>query len=211
MIIFQDVFIPNLVYGMGSSSEILMTAPKILLPLAHGFEEIEAVTVIDILRRAGADLTIAALQGKEVTGGHDITITCDAQLGDLLDRVWDWIILPGGTEGVNRMLANDDLMAILKKHHSQQKAIAAICAAPLILDREMLTNGQAITIHPAIAPQIQFTKIDNQPVIKKNLLITGRSAGAAMTFAFTLVKEIFGHEKAIQLNKGVMAELPANF
>lgn len=188
-----------------------MKPPKILVPLAPGFEEIEAVTIIDILRRAGAELTVAAQQNVKVTGGHGITILADTLLASQTDKQWDWIIIPGGTEGVMNLLNDENLTAILKKQQARQGNFAAICAAPLILDRAGIPGLRSITIHPSFAPKIQDSHIQNKPVISQERLITGRSAGAAMLFAFTLVKEIFGLEKVMQVNNGVMAELPANF
>jgi protein deglycase len=188
-----------------------MMPPKILVPLAPGFEEIEAVTIIDILRRAGAELTVAAQQNEKVTGSHGITILADTLLASQTDRLWDWIIIPGGTEGVNHLLNDENLTDILKKQQARQGNIAAICAAPLILDKAGIPGIRTITIHPAVAPKIKDSKIQNEPVIRQERLITGRSAGAAMLFALTLVKEIFGTEKLMQVNKGVMAELPAKF
>ncbi len=206
-----DVSIPSLASETASNSEKYVNSPNILIPLAPGFEEIEAVTIIDILRRAGAKITIAGQSALSITGSHGITILCDALLSEIHEQSWDWIIIPGGTEGVQHLLTDEKLKTLLQNQHLAEKGIAAICAAPLILHKEKLTKGQAITLHPAVAPQIQYDHIENQAVVKGELLITGRSAGAAMHFAFTLVKEIFGPEKAAEVNQGVIAELPADF
>jgi protein deglycase len=182
----------------------MMNEKKVLVPLADGFEEIEAVTVIDILRRAGATVVSAGLTERHVCGGHGIRIETDVILEDVLKKKWSLIVLPGGEKGVENLLADPRVTDLLQKHHQEGKIIGAICAAPRILDKAGITNGKKITIHPT---QIQYLKnsvIVNKPVIESGTLITGRSAGAAMAFSLTLVRKLFGEAAIDDVEKGVL-------
>lgn len=184
-----------------------MERPKILVPLAHGFEEIEAVTIIDILRRAGAWVTVAGQHEKQITGSHGITISADILLAEATNNLWDWIVIPGGTLGVENLIHDEDLTLILENHRLRQAPVAAICAAPSILEARKFTNGKQVTIHPTVAHSITTGILQDQAVVEEDSIITGRSAGAAMAFSFALVTRIFGENVARDINKGVIAEL----
>lgn len=184
-----------------------MERPRILVPLANGFEEIEAVTIIDILRRAGAWVSVAGQNDRTVTGSHGITVIADAILADAANDQWDWIILPGGTQGVENLMYDEYLSLILENHRRRNAPLGAICAAPSILDAKQFVNGETITVHPAVASVIKSAVIKNEAVVETDKLITGRSAGAAMNFAFALVRRIFGDDVANEVNKGVIADL----
>ncbi len=182
-----------------------MNEKRVLVPLADGFEEIEAVTVIDILRRAGATVVSAGLTDRHVRGGHGIRIEADVLLEDILEKEWTLLVLPGGGKGVENLLADPRISELVIRHHQRGKITAAMCAAPRVLDKAKITHGQSMTIHPTQVQHLKYSIIDNKPVVESGTLITGRSAGAAMAFSLTLVRKLFGDSAVAGVEKGVIS------
>ncbi len=182
-----------------------MTDVKILVPLADGFEEIEAVTIIDMLRRAGAVVVSAGVHGRHITGGHDIRMEADVLLEDVLDKVWNLIVLPGGGKGVENLLADPRIITLIQKQYREGKEIGAICAAPRVLEKAGITKGKHITIHPMQRNYLKDSVVEDKTVVESDQVITGRSAGAAMPFALSLIKRCFGQETAETVEKGVLS------
>lgn len=182
-----------------------MNTAKVLIPLAEGFEEIEAVTIIDVLRRAGAEAVSAGLTGRHVTGSHGIRIEADVLLEDVLNKAWTMIVFPGGGRGVDNLLADNRIVNMVHDHCSRGNDIAAVCAAPRILDQAGVTQGKPITIHPTQKHYIGRSSVLDQAVVDRGTVITGRSAGAAMAFSLTLVRRLFGDEKWQEVEKGLIS------
>ena len=182
-----------------------MNNVKVLIPLAEGFEEIEAVTIIDVLRRAGADAVSAGLAGRNVSGSHKIRLETDVLLDDVLDKAWTMIVFPGGRSGVENLLADERILKLVQNHCQKGHDIAAICAAPRILDKAGITQRKPITVHPAEKPFISRSQIRDQAVVDEGTIITGRSAGAAMEFSLTLVRRLFGDEKWKDVERGLLS------
>ncbi len=180
---------------------------KILVPLAPGFEEIEAVTIIDILRRAGAQVVAAGLEKKNVTGAHGIHLVVDSVLADELDEDWDMIVLPGGVPGTPNLAADERLKNLLVTQAKRERHTAAVCAAPSVLEKAGVTIGKQITIHPTWADKLDLSNYTAKRVQVDGNIITGCSAGAAMEFAFELVKQLYGTAKVEEINAGVIAML----
>ncbi|MDD3807040.1 MAG: DJ-1/PfpI family protein [Candidatus Marinimicrobia bacterium] len=178
---------------------------KILVPLANGFEEIEAITIIDMLRRAGAIVVSAGLENRHVTGSHEIRIEADTLLEGILDKEWNMIVLPGGGKGVENLLDDDRVIKIIQKHYEASKEIGAICAAPRVLEKAGITKGEKITLHPLHKKYIHEAIVIDKPVVESGRIITGRSAGAAMTFSLCLIKHLFGKEIVENVEKGVLS------
>jgi len=182
-----------------------MNSIKVLIPLAEGFEEIEAVTIIDILRRAGAEAVSAGLTRRFVTGSHGIRIETDVLLEDVLNKEWTMIVFPGGGKGVENLLADDRITDLIRNHCKKGRDIAAVCAAPRILDQAGVSCGKPITIHPTQKKFINCSSLQDQAVVDGGTVITGRSAGAAMVFTFTLVRRLFGDDKWKEVEHGVIS------
>ncbi|MCD6234696.1 MAG: DJ-1/PfpI family protein [Candidatus Marinimicrobia bacterium] len=178
---------------------------RVLVPLAEGFEEIEAVTIIDMLRRAGAVVVSAGLHERHVTGGHDIRLETDVLLDDVLNKSWDLIVLPGGGKGVENLLADTRILSMVQKHNRAGKETGAICAAPRVLEKAGITKGHTITIHPMQKEYLQDSTVEDKAVVTSDRMITGRSAGAAMAFALTLIKRLMGKDVAEKVEKGVIS------
>lgn len=164
-----------------------------LVVLHEGFEEIEAVTVIDVLRRAGIDVTVcSAAPASAVCGSHGLTIGVSLCLTDPeLARDFDAIALPGGMRGVEGLLACDALKARLRDHAARGGICAAVCAAPLVLAEIGLLNNRRFTCHPTVRDRIGLPAAE-APCVADGAIVTGRSAGCSLPWALALVGVLLG-------------------
>ena len=172
---------------------------RILVPLAEGFEEIEAVTIVDVLRRADLDVTVAGLSAGAVKGSHGISVTPDAHLGDLDTSVFTMIVLPGGPG--TRLLAQDErVLGIVRRLAAEGKRTAAICAAPLVLHAAGVLEGVPVTSHPSVRGKLPGAIVRDRPrVVRSGPIATSQGAGTAMEFALALVADLCGEAKAADL------------
>jgi 4-methyl-5(b-hydroxyethyl)-thiazole monophosphate biosynthesis len=176
---------------------------RVLCLLTDGFEEIETVTPIDLLRRAGVEVTLAALDSTEVTGRSGIRLLADALLGDVLPDHHDLLFLPGGP-GVVHLRADGRPAALAKMFQQAGKKIAAICAAPLILKDAGVLGDRPHTAHSSTHVELPFALHDQRVVIDDNL-ITSRGAGTSVDFGLALVAELRGRHCADEIAAAIMA------
>lgn len=163
----------------------------VLVILSPGFEEIEAITVIDILRRAGIGVVTASLgDSREVAGSHQIIVAADCLLSDVNASDMTALALPGGMRGVENMLASETLMSLVPEFSG--RVLAAVCAAPLVLDACGLLDGHRFTAHPCIHGRLRASGLDPVPAVTDGDIVTGRSAGCAMDWALALVERLLG-------------------
>ncbi|MFP4548204.1 MAG: DJ-1 family glyoxalase III [Fidelibacterota bacterium] len=179
---------------------------KILVPLAEGLEEIEAISIIDILRRGGAEVTTAGLDALEIRGSHNIVIKADEILANLEHDNFDGVVLPGGMPGTLNLKNDTRLKTMIQKMNDAGKLVAAICAAPMVLFEAGVLKYKKFTIHPGEKDKVKYIP-ENQQVVEDGNLVTGQASGAAVLFALTLVKKLFGKEKMDAVNKGVLYKL----
>jgi 4-methyl-5(b-hydroxyethyl)-thiazole monophosphate biosynthesis len=167
--------------------------PRVLVPLAHGCEEIEAVTIIDILRRAGIDVLTAGLEEGAAKGAHGVQLMPDATLGQALKQEFDMLVLPGGQPGTNHLKADARIIALLQKMAQAGKYTCAICAAPSVLGQAGLLHGKQATSYPGC---LDHAATGAQPngaaVVHDGKIITSRGPGTAMDFALALVEVLMG-------------------
>lgn len=167
----------------------------VLVFLAEGFEEIEAVASIDILRRAEIEVTIASLGGRLVRGAHGITIAADTEAASLsADTDFEAVLLPGGMPGTLNLEKSDIVRQFIKSAESRGKIIAAICAAPSILGRMGILDNAKATVFPGFEHNLPRFDADEYVVNHENKIITAKGAGAAADFALELVKVIKGEK-----------------
>jgi len=168
---------------------------KVLVMLAQGCEEIEAVTIIDILRRAGIGVTTAGLDDLPVLGSHSIMLSADTTLDLAQHQEFDMIVLPGGLPGTDNLRADRRLIALLQKMAQQGKYVAAICAAPSVLAAAGLLDGRKATCYPTCLDA--FPKVNRQAaaVVEDGNIITSRGPGTAMDFALALAERLAGKAK----------------
>lgn len=180
---------------------------NVLVPLAEGFEEIEAITIIDILRRAEANVVVASLEKRNVQGSHGLKVIADTVLAEVLEDSWDMIVLPGGVPGAPNLMQDQRIIKLLKDQAAANKTSAAICAAPAVLEAAGLTEAKQVTSHPAWADQMTTAIHTGARVESSDLIVTGQAAGSAMEFSFKLVETLYGPEKVAEINQGVLARL----
>lgn len=168
--------------------------PAVLVPLAEGFEELEAITVIDLLRRADIEVVSAALAANPVRGSHGITVIADTTLEAVGEREFDMIVLPGGMPGTKYLAEDQRLRERLQRMAAQGLITAAICAAPSVLARAGLLNGRRATsfpgfLDPATTPGLELAE---GAVVTDGQVITSRGPGTALDFALTLIDRLRG-------------------
>jgi 4-methyl-5(b-hydroxyethyl)-thiazole monophosphate biosynthesis len=180
---------------------------RVLLVLADGFEEIEAVTPIDVLRRAGIEVTVAGVGKKDVTGSHGITIQADVVLEKHVGDP-DAVILPGGMPGAENLRKSELLKKIIEKAKKSGAWIAAICASPaVVLSPLGILDGKRATCYPGFENQLNSKiSFSTDRVVTDGLVITSRGPGTALEFSLEIVNRLAGPEKAAQLASQVIAK-----
>ncbi len=180
---------------------------KVLIPLAIGFEEIEAVTIIDILRRAEVEVVVASLNSDTlVKGANNISIQTDTPIQQIDSNTLDMIILPGGWDGTNRLAKDKNVQSLLKEMDAKNKYIGAICAAPFALHKAGVLK-ENFTCYPSTEEQIRIDGYqgDKSMVVKDANVITSRGPATAICFALEIVKELQGIESYKALKSGLLA------
>ncbi len=179
----------------------------VLVPLAPGFEEIETITVVDILRRAGARVTLAGVQEGPLKGARGIHVLADELLENVLNDNFDLIVLPGGQPGTDNLKKDARIIQILKKMDNLNKLIAAICAAPLVLQHAGILGKRSVTCHPSVHDAMKGVSCKNERVVVDENIITSQAPGTAMEFSLKLIEVLFDGERRNVVNKGVLAKL----
>jgi len=181
---------------------------RALVPLAGGFEEIEALTAVDILRRAGIEVITAGLAPGLVTGRSGIAVRPDADLDDALrGPAFDLLYLPGGMPGSTTLRDDPRIISALRRVHGDGGLVAAICAAPIALARAGLLAGREATCHPGMSAELPAAARNAARVVVSDRVVTSRAAGTAMALAFELVRLLCGAPAAAEVNTGVLAAL----
>jgi len=176
--------------------------PTVLVPLADGFEEIEALAPVDLLRRAGVEVTVATLNdNRHATGRSGITSHGDAALGDVLGRDFDLIFLPGGA-GVKNLRGDSRVLALVKKQHAAGRWLAEICAAPTVLQDAGLLAGRRYTAHFSVANELPAI-LAQERVVTDDKITTSRGAGTAVEFGLHLVSLLISPQKAAEISKAI--------
>jgi len=169
---------------------------RVVVPLADGFEEIEAVAVIDILRRAGLEVVVAGVGGTSVTGSHAIVMGCDARIEDCDFGAAHAIVLPGGMPGTLRLRESAEVRRAVTVLFAAGKLVAAVCAAPTVLESCGILDGRRATSHPAHAGEMRRCRYEEAVVVEDGNVITSRGAGTSIEFAAAVVKYLIGGDAA---------------
>jgi 4-methyl-5(b-hydroxyethyl)-thiazole monophosphate biosynthesis len=185
--------------------------------LADGFEEIEAVTVIDVLRRAGVTVSVlgvavanAGAAARKATGSHGITLLVDAALGDVvaLDNRYDAVILPGGLPGATHLRDSDVVRDFVLAHAHRGAVVAAVCAAPIALARYGLLGGKTAACYPGFEDALDGATVDAAAVVVDGNIITSRGVGTALAFALALVTTLVDRATAESLAQKMLVSFP---
>lgn len=175
--------------------------------LANGFEELEALAPIDILRRAGVPVTVVGVETETVVSAHKVKFTADTTIDKiLLDDSIDMIVLPGGMPGTLNLENNDYVQASIDFCVKNDKFVAAICAAPSILGHKGLLKGRKAICFPGFEKDLEGAEISASPVADDGKFITAKGAGVAIPFALKLVEKLVSKEKADELFSGLQCQ-----
>jgi 4-methyl-5(b-hydroxyethyl)-thiazole monophosphate biosynthesis len=179
---------------------------KVLVPLAAGCEELEAVTIIDLLRRAGVEVVTAGLEPGIVKASRGTQLVPDTNLDSVLMDDFDMIVLPGGMPGAQHLKEDRRVQALLKKMAGENKYTAAICAAPIALAEAGLLSGRKATGYPGVLEKLGLTDITvrNDAVIKDGKVVTSRGPGTAMDFALELIEILVSESKRKEVEAGLV-------
>ena len=176
--------------------------PQVLVPLAHGFEEIEAICPIDLLRRAEVEVILASCESQlNVCGRSGISIKADQFLEDTKTELFDLLVLPGGP-AVFELRKNKVFLSMIEKFSSRNRLIGAICAAPLLLKDAGILKNYQFTAHGSTVEELPDL-LSDQSVVLDNNIITSRGAGTAVEFGLALVKILCGEEKEHEIRESI--------
>lgn len=176
---------------------------KVLVLLAPGCEEIEAVTIIDILRRAGISVVSAGLDEQMVVASHGVKLVADYALDSALQQSFDMVVLPGGMPGTDILRNDRRVIELVQKMNAQGKYVAAICAAPSVLAAAGLLDGRRATCYPTCLDGYPQVALQTSAVVEDGRLITSRSPGTAMDFALALVERLAGSARRQEVEAGL--------
>ena len=180
---------------------------KIAVHLANGFEEIEAITIIDVLRRANLKvITVSITEEYQVTGAHQIAIIADKLFPEVNYQEIDVLVLPGGMPGAKNLDQHQGLQKQILQFNKEKKLLGAICAAPMVLGHLHILEGKKAVCYPGFESELTGAEVLEVPVICSDNIVTGRGVGAALKFSLMLVELLDNKQKAEALAKAMLVE-----
>nr|GEW75662.1 protein DJ-1 homolog C [Tanacetum cinerariifolium] len=185
--------------------------PRVLIPVANGSEDIEVVTVVDILRRAKVDVTVASVEKTlPILGSQGMKMVADTLIKNAAESRYDLIILPGGDSGIERLQKSRILKRLLKEQVSSGRNYGAICSSPLILLKHGLLQNKKVTAHPSVLSKLESNTVVSSQVVIDGQLITCRGISSAPEFALAIIAKFFGHGRAKSVAAGLVFEYLAS-
>ncbi len=178
----------------------------VLIPLAEGFEELEAVTIIDLLRRADINVVTASLGDETVTGSRGTRVVADTSVDEVLEQDFDMVVLPGGLPGADHLDADDRIHSILQRTADKDRPIGAICAAPKVLASAGLLDNKKATAYPGAldSQALETTQITEAAVQQDGNILTSRGPGTAMDFALEIITCLAGAQKRDEVEAALL-------
>ena len=178
---------------------------KVYVFLAEGFEEIEGLTVVDLLRRAKIETEmVSVMDGKQIKGSHGIKVTADSMFAEVDFSDADLLVLPGGMPGKLNLGNHEGLCELLKKHYEDGKIIAAICAAPSVFGQLGLLNGRVATCYPGFESKLEGAIVCATKVAVDGNVTTAKGMGAAIDFSLKLIEQLSDQQTALEISEGIM-------
>lgn len=179
---------------------------RVVVPLADGFEEIEAMSIIDILRRAGIEVVIAGLHDGPITSARGVKVIPDTTIDTIKAEDFDMIVLPGGQPGSDNLNADQRVRNLIVEFYTKGKLTGAICAAPYVLANAGILEGKKATSYPAYKDKITGAMYLEDNVVEDGNVITSRGPATAACFAFKIVERLKGKETAENIRKAMLFE-----
>ncbi|HTG00979.1 MAG TPA: DJ-1 family glyoxalase III [Nitrospirota bacterium] len=178
--------------------------PRVAVILADGFEEVEAMAVIDVLRRAEIDTVVAGLHDGAVTSARKVRVLVDAEIDTIQADVFDMIVLPGGQPGSDNLKKDERVKDLLQHFAGKGKLMAAICAAPIVLENAGLLKGKNATSFPSYREKLSSAIYQEKAVVVDGNIVTSRGPGTALTFGLAIVERLLGAEKAKRISEAML-------
>lgn len=181
---------------------------KMLVFMADGFEEVEALTVVDYLRRADVEVdTVSITEDKQVKGAHEIIVTADKIMSELeYPKSYSGIIIPGGINAVTKLNENEQVIELVKDFNNSKKLLGAMCAGPIVFQEAGIIKGRKVTSYPTFENQLGDCQYSRARVVKDGNLITSRGAAIAGDFAMELIGYLLGQGKINELKENILYE-----
>lgn len=186
-----------------------MSSKKVLVPLAQGCEELEAVTIIDVLVRGGVEVITASLDdNKIITASRGVQLLTQVILEEVIDESFDMVVLPGGLPGADHLNSDQRIIKLLQKTVANQQMVAAICAAPQVLVTAGLLDGKKATSYPGFIDKKPANNMQyiNLPVVQDGKVFTSQGPATAMEFALALLEDLQGSDKRMLVEQGLLKE-----
>jgi len=182
-------------------------AKRLLLLLAEGFEEVEALTPLDLLRRGGVEVVTAALAEGPVTSAHGLTVIPDSHLDAVANERFDMVLLPGGAPGYLNLAADERVCALVRTQLNGERPVAAICGAPFVLEEAGVLGGHRVTAYPSVCKRLSSAaEVVDETVVTDGLLRTSQGVGTAMELALALLEELTDRATRDQVAKATLVE-----
>jgi len=180
--------------------------PKVAVILADGFEEVEAMAVIDVLRRAGIETVIAGLHEGHMLSARKVKVIPDTLIDAIAADAFDMIVLPGGQPGADNLNADARVQALVKEFAQKGKIIAAICAAPIVLASAGLLKGKKVTSFPSYKDRLTGADYQEHTVVTDGNVLTSRGPGTALSFGLAIVERLIGKEQADKIRDAMLVK-----
>ena len=177
---------------------------KVVIILADGFEELEAVAIIDVLRRAGIGIVSAGLHEGPVSSARNIKVIPDTVIDTITSDDFDMLVLPGGMPGAANLNADARVGGLIRDFNSKGKMTGAICAAPYVLANAGILNGKHVTSYPSFKDKLGSAIYEEKTVVEDGNIMTSRGPGTALWFALAIVEKLAGKEKAQQIKEAML-------
>ncbi|WMJ79456.1 DJ-1/PfpI family protein [Clostridium sp. MB40-C1] len=180
---------------------------RVIIFLADGFEEIEALTVVDVLRRANIQCDMCSLREIYVKGAHNINVECDKIISDVDVENYDGLVLPGGMPGSTNLKNSSEVINLVKEFNKKSKIVSAICAAPIVLGEANIIQEKRVTSYPGFNEELKEGIYCEDVVVEDNNIITSRGPATAIYFALKLVERLVGKDVAYKLREEMMLKI----
>jgi protein deglycase len=180
--------------------------PKVVILLAEGFEEVEAVAIVDVLRRADIEVVVAGMHEGPITSSRRVRVLADTVIDTIRSEDFDMIVLPGGQPGSDNLNADARVQGLINEFNAKGKLIGAICAAPYVLANAGILEGKRATSYPTYKDRLGKVVYEEQSVVEDGNVMTSRGPGTALCFGLSIVARLVGKEKAQQIRQAMLLE-----